>query len=50
MLGTFAGFRVVNYSHAHGRTRLDRFFLGPTASVTPAYDGRSFGVSFSAKF
>jgi membrane-associated phospholipid phosphatase len=50
LLGTFAGFRVVNYSHSHGRTRLDRFLLGPTASVTPAYDGHVFGVSLTAKF
>lgn len=50
LLGTFAGFRVVNYSHSHGRTRLDRFFLGPTASITPAYDGHTVGVSWTAKF
>ena len=50
LLGTFAGYRVVNYSHSHGRTRLDRFLLGPTASVTPAFDGKTFGVSLNARF
>ena len=50
MLGTFAGFRVVNYAHSHNRTRLDRFFLGPATAVTPAFDGKTFGFSLSRQF
>jgi membrane-associated phospholipid phosphatase len=29
-VGTFYGWRIVNYSHEHPTTRIDRIFLGTT--------------------
>lgn len=50
-LGTFYGMRVVNYSHTHQRTRVDRLFLGPmkAARVSPA-DGGGYSLSWSIQF
>jgi membrane-associated phospholipid phosphatase len=49
-LGTFYGMRVVDYSHTHQRTKVDRLFLGPmkTAQLAPADGG--YSVSWSIKF
>jgi membrane-associated phospholipid phosphatase len=33
-VGTFAGWRVVSYSHEHPRNRLDRIFLGAASHVS----------------
>jgi membrane-associated phospholipid phosphatase len=41
-LGTWAGFRVVDYAHSRKRNQLDRFFLGP--------DERGVMVGWSSRF
>ena len=50
-MGTFAGLRVVSYSHDHPDNRVDRFFLGKHAHglmIVPADGGMqiSYGQSF----
>ncbi len=47
LLGTFYGWRVVQYSHAHSRTPLDRLFLGPAdhAAVSASPTGLRLGWS-----
>ena len=48
--GTFYGMRVVDYSHKHERTKVDRLFLGPmkTAQLSPMDGG--YSVSWSFRF
>jgi membrane-associated phospholipid phosphatase len=50
-LGTFYGMRVVDYSHTHQRTKVDRFFLGPMnqTRIAPA-DGGGYSLSWSFQF
>lgn len=48
-LGTFYGWRIVEYSHSHPTTRIDRIFLGTQgASVQRSADGYTIG--WSVKF
>jgi membrane-associated phospholipid phosphatase len=49
-LGTFYGWRVVQYSHSHPTTRIDRIFLGSVdhASIRGTSNGLSIG--WSGKF
>lgn len=49
-LGAFYGWRVVDYSHAHARTPVDRFFLGKGTSAqngVPRSPPTPFGTPFS---
>jgi len=34
-VGSFSGWKVVGYSHAHPGNRLDRFFLGTRVAAVP---------------
>ena len=45
-MGTFAGLKVVNYSHDHPSNPIDNFFLGKNRGLSLSSDGRG-GVSFS---
>ena len=49
-LGTFYGWRIVDYSHEHPTTKIDRIFLGSVkhARITPERGG--FAVSWNAAF
>ena len=42
-IGTFAGLKVVRYSHSHPDNRVDRWLLG--ARITPGVDGPSVALS-----
>jgi membrane-associated phospholipid phosphatase len=44
-LGTFYGWRIVNYSHSHPTTRVDRIFLGSMDHAR--FDATQRGLSFS---
>ncbi|MGI8498926.1 MAG: phosphatase PAP2 family protein [Gemmatimonadaceae bacterium] len=44
LVGTFAGYRAVNYSHAHPDNRIDRFMLGTTVGAAPG-GGMEIGMS-----
>lgn len=44
-IGTFAGIKVVRYSHGHPKNFVDRIFLGSTVSVGPHGEAR-LGLSF----
>jgi membrane-associated phospholipid phosphatase len=47
-LGTFYGWRVVDYSHAHPTTRIDRIFLGTVTNSRIGFD--SHGASMQLNF
>jgi membrane-associated phospholipid phosphatase len=42
-IGTFAGLKVVRYSHSHPNNRVDRWLLG--ARITPTAEGLSMALS-----
>ncbi|MDQ6768872.1 MAG: hypothetical protein M3Z54_02670 [Gemmatimonadota bacterium] len=44
LVGTFAGYRAVNYSHAHPDNRIDRFMLGTVVGTAPG-GGMEIGMS-----
>jgi membrane-associated phospholipid phosphatase len=44
-IGTFAGIKVVRYSHGHPKNFVDRFFMGMTAGPSPT-GGAQVGFSF----
>jgi len=50
LLGTFYGWRVVQYSHAHERTPIDRLFLGPADHASVNAGGGRFQISWSTTF
>ncbi|HEX6051486.1 MAG TPA: phosphatase PAP2 family protein [Gemmatimonadaceae bacterium] len=49
-MGTFAGLKVVNYSHDNPDNRFDRFFLGSSDGLRFSGDSRSVTVSYSRTF
>jgi membrane-associated phospholipid phosphatase len=49
-LGTFYGMRVVDYSHTHQRTRVDRLFLGPVKTAQLAPTSRGYSLSWAVRF
>ena len=49
-LGTFYGWRVVDYSHAHPTTRIDRIFLGSVKHAQIDVQRGSLMVGWSAAF
>jgi membrane-associated PAP2 superfamily phosphatase len=50
LLGTFYGWRVVQYSHAHERTPLDRLFLGPADHARVGASGGRLEIGWSTTF
>jgi membrane-associated phospholipid phosphatase len=49
-LGTFYGWRVVDYSHTHPITRLDRLFLGSSHPLRLGTDARRAALTWTATF
>jgi membrane-associated PAP2 superfamily phosphatase len=49
-LGTFYGMRVVDYSHTHERTRVDRLFLGPASKTRVSAAEGGYSISWSISF
>lgn len=49
-LGTFYGWRIVNYSHEHPTTPIDRIFLGSVSHARIAADGGGFSLSWNSAF
>jgi membrane-associated phospholipid phosphatase len=49
-MGTWAGWRVVDYSHAHHGNWFDRTFLGTGAHLTAGYENGSLGLGWSSGF
>jgi len=49
-MGTFTGFRVVNYAHTHRRTGIDRIFLGPDSRPVVSLSGGTLTLSWSGRF
>lgn len=49
-LGTFFGWRVVNYSHDHPTTRVDRIFLGSAEHLQVGANSSAFSLSWRSTF
>ena len=49
-LGTFYGWRVVDYSHEHPTTPIDRFFLGSVKHIRVSPDRGGLSFSWNATF
>lgn len=49
-LGTFYGWRVVQYSHDHERTRLDRIFLGPMKNPQVQRSENGYSIGWTITF
>ena len=49
-LGTFVGWRIANYTHAHPRNRVDRFFLGAIEGAHVGVDGGVRQLSWRGAF
>lgn len=49
-LGTFFGWRVVNYSHEHPTTRVDRIFLGSAEHLQVGVNSSAFSLSWRSTF
>ncbi len=49
-LGTFYGMRVVDYSHTHERTRVDRLFLGRASKTRVSAADGAYQISWSISF
>ncbi|HVX38538.1 MAG TPA: phosphatase PAP2 family protein [Gemmatimonadaceae bacterium] len=49
-LGTFYGWRIVNYSHSHPTTRIDRIFLGSVDHAHLGLEPHGFSFSWGTRF
>ena len=49
-LGTFYGWRIVNYSHEHPTTPIDRIFLGSVKHARISMDGGGLSLSWNSMF
>ena len=49
-MGTWAGWRVVDYSHSHRHNWFDRTFLGTAAHLSPAYQNGAVSFGWSGTF
>jgi membrane-associated phospholipid phosphatase len=49
-MGTFAGLKVVNYSHDHPDNPIDRFFLGKSRGLSMSGDAGGVSLSWGATF
>jgi len=49
-LGTFYGWRIVNYSHSHPTTRIDRIFLGSPEHLRFGAGASAFSINWRATF
>ena len=49
-LGTFYGWRIVDYSHSHPTTRVDRIFLGSVDHARLGLESRGVTLSWGAEF
>lgn len=50
ILGTFYGWRVVDYSHTHPTTRIDRIFLGSAKHATVSMDRDGLMLGWTTTF
>lgn len=49
-LGTFYGWRIVDYSHEHPTTRIDRIFLGSVEHARVSLDHDGLKLAWAARF